>query len=81
MKTARENVSIFMSHNVLRRLLDEYENFDSATRLCADYCIDANEIALLLDKTPKPKRSKLRLTFAVQSDNAVDIDDVYIMAR
>jgi hypothetical protein len=81
MRTARENVSIFISHATLKRLLDEYENLDTASKLCADYCIDANNIALLIDEIPKPKRARLRLPFAVRSDNAIDIDEAYIMAR
>jgi len=80
MKTARENVSIFPSHSALKRLLDEYENFDAASRLCADYCIDANGIALLIDKVSKPQRSKSRLTFAIRSDKIIDIGEAYLAA-
>ena len=79
MNTANENVSIFRSHNMLRRLLDEYESFDAASRLCADYCITTNDVALLIGGTPKPKRSKSRLTFVVRSDKT--IDEAYLLAR
>ena len=83
MKTARENISILTSHYSLKRLLDEYENFDAASRLCADYCITANEIALLIDRIPKPKRSKSksRLTFFMRSDKTIDIGAPYLVAR
>ena len=67
MKTARENISIFISHGVLKRLIAEYDNFDTARRLCADYCITDGDVARLIDGVPKPRRSKSRLTFAVRS--------------
>lgn len=84
MKTARENISIFTSHDALKRLLAEYESFDAASRFCADYCITADEIALLIDGIPKPKRSKSksRLTFVMRADKTtVDIGEAYLMAR
>ena len=79
MKTARENISIFTSHGALKRLMDEYENFDTARRLCADYCITCGDIARLIDETPKPKRSKSRLTFVIRADKT--IDEAYLLAR
>ena len=66
MKTARENISIFISHGVLRRLINEHDNFDTARRLCADYCITDGDVARLVGGAPKPRRSKSRLTFAVR---------------
>jgi hypothetical protein len=45
MKTAIENLSIFISHSVLRRLITEHDNFDTARRLCADYCITDGDVA------------------------------------
>jgi hypothetical protein len=71
MKTARESISIFASHNALKRLIDECENFDAASKLCADYCITADDVAMLVDKTPKPKRSKSRLTFVARFEKNV----------
>jgi hypothetical protein len=71
MKTGRENVSIFTSHNALKRLLDEYEDFDAASRLCADHCINANDIAPQIDiddEIPRPKRSKSRMALTDRSD-------------
>jgi hypothetical protein len=79
MKSARENVLIFRSRAVLKRLLDEYENFDAARRLCADYCITADDIARLMDEISPSRRSKSRLTFAIRSDQV--IDEAYLMAR
>jgi hypothetical protein len=79
MKTARENISIFISHGLLKRLLNEYDNLDTARRLCADYCITGGEVGRLIDGVPKPKRSKSRLTFVVRSDKT--IDDTYLLAR
>jgi hypothetical protein len=83
MKTARENISILISHDALKRLLDEYENFDAASRLCVDYCITANEAALLIDGIAKPKRSKSksRLTFVIRSDKTIDIGEPYLVTR
>ena len=68
MKTARENTSILTSHGGLKRLMDEYGDFDTARRLCADYCITGDEVARLIDGIPKPKRSKSRLTCLAQPD-------------
>jgi hypothetical protein len=79
MKTARMNISILTSHGALRRLLDECDNFDTARRLCADYCITGDEVVRLIDGIPKPKRSKSRLTFVVRSDKT--IDEAYLLAR
>jgi hypothetical protein len=79
MKTARENIPILTSHGALKRLLDEYDNFDTARRLCADYCITGDEVVRLIDGIPKPKRSKSRLTFVVRSDKT--IDEAYLLAR
>jgi len=79
MRTARENTSILPSHGSLKRLLDEYGDFDTARRLCADYCITGDEVARLIDGIPKPKRSKSRLTFIVRSDKT--IDEAYLLAR
>jgi hypothetical protein len=84
MKTARENVSIFKLYTLLKRFLDECDGFDAARKLCADYCITPNDIALMIDETPKPKRSKPRLTFAVRSDRtigAVDMGEAYFAAQ
>ena len=79
MKTVRENTSIFTPHGALKRLLDEYGNFDTARRLCADYCFTGDDVASLIDGIPKPKRSKSRLTFVVRSDKT--IDEAYLLAR
>jgi hypothetical protein len=79
MKTARENISIFRLRSVFKRLLDEYEAFDTASRLCIDYCVNANDIALIIDGIPKHERRKSRLTFAIRSDET--IDKAYLMAR
>jgi len=79
MRTAREITSIFTSHGALKRLMDEYGNFDTARRLCADYCITGDDVAILIDGISKPKRSKSRLTFVVRSDKT--IDEAYLLAR
>jgi hypothetical protein len=67
----------------LKRLIDEYENFDAASRLCVDYCITANEAALLIDGIPKPKKpkSKSRLTFVMRANKTIDISEPYLVAR
>jgi hypothetical protein len=79
MRTAREITSIFTSQSALKWLMDEYGNFDTARRLCADYCITGDEVARLIDGIPKSKRSQSRLTFVVRSDKT--IDEAYILAR
>jgi len=79
MKTARENVPIFASNGALKRLIDEYDDFDTARRLCADYCITGGDIDRLNDGVSKPKRSKSRLAIVVRSDET--IDEAYLLAR
>ena len=79
MKTVREYTSIFTTHGALKRLMDEYGDFDTARRLCADYCITGDEVARLIDGIPKTKKSKSRLTFVVRSDKT--IDEAYLLAR
>jgi len=79
MKTVREYTSILTPHGALKRLIDEYGDFDTARRLCADYCITGDEVARLIDGIPKTKKSKSRLTFVVRSDKT--IDEAYLLAR
>ncbi len=67
MKTRRKRIPTITLRQALKHLIAEYRNFDSATRLCADYCITAEEIAALTAETMKRKES--RPTFAMQSDN------------
>jgi hypothetical protein len=81
MKTAKEKISIVTSHYALKRLLATYENFDTARRLCADYCITADEIALLTNEIPKPKKSKSRLTFVMRADKIISIGKAPLVAR
>ena len=84
MKTGGENVLIFKLRSALKRLLDEYQSLDAATRLCADYCINANNIALMIDEVPKPRRSKPRLTSTIRSDKIISeayLDEAYLMAQ
>jgi hypothetical protein len=67
MKTARVKISSFISCDTLKRFIDEYRNFDAASRLCADYCVTADDFASLIDDNPKRKQKsdklKSRLTF------------------
>ena len=81
MKTAKEKLSIFTSRYALKQLMAEYENFDTARRLCADYCITANEISLLINEIPKPKKSKSRLTFVMRADKFISIGKAPLVAR
>src|SRR5262245_18890627 len=84
MKTARENVSILKLRSALKRLLDEYEIFDTARRLCADYCITPGDIPLMIDGISKPKRSKSRLTSTIRSDKIISrasLDEVYLITQ
>lgn len=69
----KKNISTF--RKALQRLLAEYKNFDAARRLCADYCITAHETSLLgRDIKHKPK-------FLVDSEQDIEADDAYLMAR
>jgi hypothetical protein len=85
MKTAREEISIFIPNDALKLLIDEYDNFDAASRLCADYCITANEVALLIDEIPKPKKSKSksksRLTIVMRANKTIDVGEPQLVTR
>jgi hypothetical protein len=81
MKTAREIISIFIPRDALKRLMIEYEDFDTASRLCADYCITADDLAALIREIPKPKRSKSSLTSNMRSDMPMDMGQAYIAAQ
>jgi hypothetical protein len=81
MKTAREIISIFIPRDALKRLMIEYEEFDTASRLCADYCITADDLAALIREIPKPKRSKSSLTSNMRSDTPMDMGQAYIAAQ
>ena len=81
MKTAIENISIFIPRDALKRLMAEYWDFDAASRLCADYCITADDIDALIRKIPKPKRSKSSLTSTMRSDKPMDIGEAYLSAQ
>jgi hypothetical protein len=83
MKAARENISNLTSHDTLKRLMVEYENFDTASMLCVDYCITAEDIARLIDGITKSKKSKSksRLKFVMRADKTIDIREPYLLAR
>lgn len=81
MKIAKEKISIFTSRYALKQLLAKYENFDTARRLCVDYCITADEIAPLINEIPKPKKSKPRLTFVMRADKTIGIGEAHLVAR
>jgi hypothetical protein len=58
----------------------EYEDFDTASRLCADYCITADDLAALRE-IPKPKQSKSSMTSNMRSDTPMDMGQAYIAAQ
>jgi hypothetical protein len=70
-----------LPRHVLKRLMAEYRGFDAAGRLCADYCITANDLAALIRVIPKPERSKSSLMSNMRSDKFMDIGEAYLAAR
>jgi hypothetical protein len=53
--------------DALRQFLAEYQNFDGATRLCADYCISAEELSRLTAEVLKRQELEAQTTFTMQS--------------
>jgi len=72
MNAAREKITILTLRDMLKRFIAEYQNFDMATRLCADYCITAEELDALTKRVLKRKVSKSHLTFVMRSGQDAD---------
>jgi hypothetical protein len=71
-----------LPRHVLKRLMmAEYRGFDAAGRLCADYCITADDLAALIRVIPKPERSKSSLMSNMRSDKLMNIGEAYLAAR
>jgi hypothetical protein len=56
-----------IERDALRQFLAEYQNFDGATRLCADYCISAEELSRLTAEVLKRQELEAQTTFTMQS--------------
>ncbi|HWQ36079.1 MAG TPA: hypothetical protein VNQ79_24795 [Blastocatellia bacterium] len=56
--------------DALRQFIAEYQNFDGAGRLCAEYCITADELAALAEELIGQKQSEAQPTLALQGGRA-----------
>lgn len=52
--------------DALRQFLVEYQNFDGATRLCAEYCITSDELAALSAHLPGREKLESQTTFSLR---------------
>jgi hypothetical protein len=59
----------FIQRDALKLLIAEYQNFDAATILCADYCITAEEFSALIEEVLRGKELTSRRTFTMRSGN------------
>jgi hypothetical protein len=53
-----------IQHDALRQFLAEYQNFDGAARLCADYCLTAEELSALAADLIARKKLDAQTTFS-----------------
>ena len=56
-----------IQRDALKLFIAEYQNFDAATELCADYCITADEFAALIEEVLKRNELTSRRTFTMRS--------------
>lgn len=53
--------------DALRQFLVEFQNFDGAAGLCADYCVRADELAALVANLPDRGRLETQTTFSYRT--------------
>ncbi len=59
-----------LERDALKQFIAEYQNFEAAARLCADYCITAEELLCLVDEVLKHKELETQRTFAMRFGKA-----------
>ena len=79
MKTPRDKIPVLTLRDRLKWFIAEYRNFDTATRLCADYCITADGLEALTEGILERKESKSHLTFIMRSGK--DADEALLAAQ
>jgi hypothetical protein len=52
--------------DALRQFIARYQNFDGASRLCAEYCITADELAVLAEDLIGQQQSEAQTTLSLQ---------------
>jgi hypothetical protein len=58
-----------IQRDALKLLIAEYQNFDAAAKLCADYCFTAEEFSALIEEVLRSKELTSRRTFTMRSGN------------
>ncbi|HEX4946135.1 MAG TPA: hypothetical protein VFZ34_05710 [Blastocatellia bacterium] len=56
-----------LQRDALRQFLVEYQNFDGATRLCAEYCITTEELIALTDEALSSRDLASSTTFSMHT--------------
>lgn len=79
MKIPREKIPVLALRYRMKWFIAEYRNFDTATRLCADYCITADGLDALTEGILERKESKSHLTFIMRSGE--DADEALLAAQ
>lgn len=62
-----------IERDALKQFIAEYQNFEAAARLCADYCITAEEFLCLVDEVLKRKELETQRTFAMRFGKAAHL--------
>ena len=55
-----------IKRDAIKQFIAEYQNFDAATRLCADYCLTVEEMAELVAEILKDQELETMHSFTVQ---------------
>ncbi len=66
MKTPKAKMPVLTLRDALNWLVGECRNFDTATRLCADYCITAQGLDALTGEILKREKSKSHRPFIMR---------------
>jgi hypothetical protein len=62
-----------IQRDALKWFIAEYQNFDAAAHLCAEYRITAEEFTLLIEEILKSNEMTSRLTFTMRSGNPAHV--------
>src|ERR1043165_8897485 len=62
-----------IERDALRQFIGEYQNFDAAARLCADYCITAEGLVRLTDEILGRKESQSPRAFTMRSGKPIHL--------
>ena len=71
MRAPKMKIPVLTLRKALNWLVGECRNFDTATRLCADYCITAQGLDALTGEILKREKSKSHRSFVMRPGKGV----------